>query len=439
MAVRILRPLAALTLGAAASALLPLAASATTSQFYAPPKVIKQGAATTPNVGKGTVRLKVFVKKNGTVGAISIVKSTNHGDDATAMEIAKASTYKPGARDGVPIDAFYTMDLKFTSSGVQADAGSGASAGASGGGLAQANALVRAGKYADAKTEINAYLVSHPNDPGAEALLGVADAYLKDAAGATAAFDAAGTIPDRFKIVAAQAYGDAAVDALKAKSNDQAAALATKGLALQSNVNLYYIRGTAYANAQKYPQATADLEKAKELASTGHADATTINAIDASLATSYILGGQVDKGTALAKSVKQRDPSNTRIDDALAAYYNQQAVTAMNAGKRDDAVAALEQGAAAVPSRAPALYVSAANALSSGNAPDWKRVKAEADKALALSPNDPRANFIAGIALANSNDAKNAIPYLQKAKANAGSDTDLNNQIDAALKKLGAK
>ena len=433
MSERTPRLLAALAVGAISIASLPLAASAQTSTFYTPPKIIKQGPSSSPVVGTGSVTIKVFVKKNGAVGPVEIVKSTNHGDDAAATEIAKSSTYKPGLRDGKPIDAFYTLALKFRGSAVTTDTGSRSND------VNQANALIRAGKYADAKTALQSYLTGHPNDKDAEALLGVADTYLNDAQGAATAFDAAGTIPERFKVVAAKAYADAAVDALKAKNNDQAIALSDKALALQQNVNTLFIQGTAYANAQKYPQAIADLEKAKAQATAGHADAATLNAIDASLATSYIFGGQPDKGMAIAKQLKQRDPSNTRVDDTLAAYYNQEAVAAMKAGKKTEAVTDLETAAKAVPSRAVVLYVQAANVLSQGDKPDWKAVKAEADKALALDPNDARANYVAGIALANSGDSKGAIPLLQKAKANAGSDASLNADIDAALKKLGQK
>jgi tetratricopeptide (TPR) repeat protein len=347
------------------------------------------------------------------------------------VEIAKSSTYKPGVRDAKPIDAFYTMALKFNGSSVVNDTGTSSNQ------LLQANALIRANKFADAKTELQSYLTSHPADKDAQALLGVADAYLNDPAGAATAFDAAGTVPERFKVVAAKAYADAAVDALKAKSYDRAIALSDKALALQQNVNTLYIRGAAYANAQKYPQAIADLEKAKSLAAAGNADAATLNAIDGSLATSYVFGGQADKGIALARELKRRDPSNTRVDDTLASYYNQQAVAAVKAGKTEEAVADLENAAKIVPSRGVVLYVQAANVLAQGDKPDWKRVKSEVDKALAIDTNDARANYVAAIALANQGDNKGAIPLLQKAKANAGSDTSLNADIDTALKKLG--
>jgi TonB family protein len=430
---RIARPLAALALCALMPAASMLPASAQTGTFYTPPKLLQRAQSSVPIAGTGSVTVQVFVHKNGAIGNVKVQKSTNHSDDAAALDIAKHSTYKPGVKDGKPIDAFYTMALKFNGSSVVNDTGTGSNE------LLQANALIRANKFADAKSVVQSFLTSHPGDKDANALLGVADAYLNDAAGAAAAFDAAGTIPDRFKVVAAKAYSDAAVDALKAKNNDQAIALADKALALQQNVNTLFIQGTAYANAQRYPQAIADLEKAKAQATAGHADAATMNAIDSSLAISYVLGGRLDQGVALAKELKQRDPSNTRVDDALATYYNQQAAAAAQAGKKDEAVTDLENAARAVPSRAVVLYVQAANVLSQGTTPDWKRVKAEADKALAIDGNDARANYVAGIALANGGDGKSAIPYLQKAKANAGSDASLNADIDAALKKLQPK
>ena len=303
--------------------------------------------------------------------------------------------------------------------------------------LARANALLRAGKYEAARTAIRGYLSKHPGDRDAELLLGVASSFLNDSDLAVAAYDSAGSIPARYAAVAAKAYADAAVEALKAKDNLKAIALASKSLTLQKSVNSLFIRGTAYANAQRYPEAIADLERAKTQATEGHADAATLNAIDSSLATSYIFGGQSDKGVALAQAVKQRDPANTRVDDTLAAYYNQRAVAAMQAGDKEGAVSILEKAAVSVPSRAVVLYVQAANVLSQGASVDWKRVKAEADKALALDPNDARANYVAGIALANQSDRNGAISFLKKAKANAGSDASLNADIDTALKKLG--
>src|ERR1035437_242171 len=214
MVERTLRPLAALALGALCLALTPLAALAQTSQYYTPPKLIKQATPTTPIAGTGSVTVQVLVNKNGSIGNVKIQKSTNHGDDAAALEIAKNSTYKPGYRDAKPIVAFYTMALKFNGSSVVNDTGTTSNE------LVAANGLIRANKFAEAKTALQSYLAAHPGSKDAEALLGVADAYLNDAQGAAAAFDAAGTIPEQFKVVADRPCCDAAVDALPPKNNE---------------------------------------------------------------------------------------------------------------------------------------------------------------------------------------------------------------------------
>jgi len=424
---RLLAALALLALGG-----LPLAGSAQTEKFYRPPKALKLGSHSAAVAGNGTVQVKVFIKKDGSLGSATVTKSTNHADDAAALQIAKSSSFRAGTLDGVPGDYFYTMLLKFN--GAQVSSGDTDTTG-----LAPATALVRAGKYDQAKTEINAYLAAHPGDKDAEALLGVAEGYLGDASGAATAFDAAGSIPPNYRVVAAKAYADAAVAALKSHQNDDAIALGNKALALQQNVNTYFILGTAHTDAHQFPAAIAEFEKAKSLAVSGKADASTLDTIDSGLMAAYLFGGETDKGLALAQDLRKRDPSSTRIDDTLVSYYTQQAVAELSSGKRDQAVATLEAGAVAVPKRAATLYVQAANIIAGAQPPDWKKVKAEADKALAADPSDAHANFIEGVSLANSGDKPGAVTYLQKAKANAGSDAALVSSIDAALKAVGQK
>jgi tetratricopeptide (TPR) repeat protein len=426
------RLLTALALGALPLATFPLAASAQTSKFYSPPKIVKYGKATTPVAGSGVVELKVFVKKNGSVGNVQVLNSTNHGDDKAAMEIAQTSTYKPGSLDAKPEDAFYTIKLRFNGSSFQADTGSTSTD------VNSANALLHAGKYAEAKTQLQAYLTAHPGDKNAEALLGVADTYLNDPTAAASDFDQAGTIPSTFTAVAAKAYADAAISAIKAKNYDQAQTLAQKSSALQPSANAYYVQGVAALNAQQYDKAASSLEHARSIAQSGKADAKTLNAIDEELVQAYVMGGQQQKGLELAQELKRREPSNTQIDNAIAASYNQQAQAAAKSGNTSQAVADLEAGAKAAPGSAAILYVNAAQimAQSAKSTDDWKRVKAEADKALAIEPNSAPANYIEGIALGNSGDLNGAKSALQKAKANVGSDAQLSAQIDAQLAQL---
>ena len=418
--------LAVMLLGA-----VPLAAAA---QQYVPPKLLKQGSSTSTIGGVGSVTVKVFVKADSSVGSVEVEKSTNARDDAAATEIAKNSSYTAGVCDGKKIDAFYTFVLNFTANSVSIEGQPSVSE------LASATALLRAQKYAEAKADAQAYLVKQPGDPAALAVLGAADSFLNDTPGALAAFEKAGPIPEQFRNIAAKVYADAGVEALKARDNDRAIALATKALGLQESVNALYIRGTAYANAQNYTAAQGDMEKAKMMAIAGKADAATLNAIDAALTTAYLFGGQSAKGLALAQALKARDPAGAaRVDTAIEAYYTNQAAAAVTAGKKDEAVSVLETGAAAVPARAVSLLVQAANVLAQGTTVDWKRVKAEADKALAIDANDARANYIAGVALGNAKDNAGALTFLQKAKANAASDSALSAQIDAAIRSIRSR
>jgi TonB family protein len=395
------------------------------------PSLVRQGLPTSAVVGEGQVTVRVLVTANGTASDAQIERSNNADDNPAALEIARSSVYRPAIRNGKPIDAPYVMALNFAASSVVNDTG------AVDKDILAANGLIRAKRFAESKQALVAFLAGHPNEPHAEALLGVAESYLGDTAGAMAAFDSAGPIPEAFKVVAAKTYADAAVDALKARDNARAIALATKAMALQQSVNVLYIRGTAYANAQDYPNAITDLENAKTQARAGHADKATLNAIDASLATALIFGGQPAAGMALADELRGRDPGNTRIEQAVAAYYNQMAVAAMHAGDGAGAVRTLEQGAAAAPSKAVALYVQAANVLAQGPSPDWSRVEAESQKALSLDPNDAGANYVVGIARANHGDRVGGAAALQRARANVGADDALRTDIDKALGKLG--
>lgn len=423
--------LTALAMGA-----LPLVASAQTAVFYVPPKLASRGTSTTPITGKGTVTVKVFVHANGKADVPSAVsKSTNHGDDAAALEIARTSTYKPGSKDGKPTDAFYTFVLNFTGAGAVGDAGGETSNGT----LQKVAALERSGNYAGAKSQLATYLQTSPNDKQANLLLGVADAFTDDFSAAAAAFDKAGTIPAKYKTLAAKTYSNAAVAALKASNFDAAIAYAGKAIALIPSGEPYNIRGNAEYAQKKYDAAVADLEKARDLAIVEKADNHQLAIIETNLTAAYMGAGQSDKGLAQAKEVTRLDPSVTQTGDLIAQYYNDKATALVKAGDRKGAADQLDAGAAAVPKYAVQLYGNAATILASDTKPDWKVVKAEADKALAIDPNDARSNYVAGVALANDKDTKDALVYLNKAQASAktGTDADLSKQIDAALKQLG--
>jgi Tfp pilus assembly protein PilF len=428
MSVRLMPPfamIAALAVGA-----LPVRAAAQTAVFYVPPKLASRGTNTTPISGKGTVTIKVFVHANGKADVPSTVaKSTNHADDAAALEIAKNSTYKPASKDGKPADAFYTFVLSFTGGGAVSDASNETSNAA----LQKAAVLERNGNYAGAKAQLANYLQTKPDDKEANLLLAVANAFTD------AAFDKAGSIPAKYKTLAGKTYSNAAVAALKANENDAAITFAGKAIDLTPSAEPYNIRGSAEYAQKKYDPAISDLEKARDLATAEKADNHQLAIIETNLTAAYMGAGQTDKGLAAAKDVARLDPSITQTGDLIAQYYNDKATALVKSGDRKGAADQLDAGAAAAPKYAVQLYGNAAMILANDGKPDWKVVKAEADKALAIDPNDARSNFVAGVALANDKNTKDALTYLTKAQASAksGNDADLSKQIDAALKQLG--
>jgi TonB family protein len=442
--IRIARSLVAAALIAPALAALPVHALAQTQSFYVPPKIVKQGKATSPIAGSGRVEVKVFVHKSGTVGSVTVVRSTNHADDAAAVEIAKTASYKPGTRDGQPGDDFYTFWLTFNGQTVAVDASGEDSLnrGAANGAMEAINALLGAGKYDEAKTQLQAYLTTHPGDNTAQTLLAASDYYLNDFDDAADAFEQVTTLQPTFVAVAYRSYEAAASDAIKAKKYDQAIAYSTHAIALQpTNPVPYFFRGTAQTYQQSYAPAIADLEKAKSLESGGTTPPETVNTIDIALVQAYFAADQADKGVALAQQVRARDPANAQLIAILSNHYVATGNAAAKAGKAADAVSDYEQAAQLVPGQAAQLYIGAANIL--GNAAktpdDFKKALAEVRKALALVPDDAGANYVAGVLAANSGDQPGALAYLQKAKANVGSDAALAAKVDAALKKLGPK
>lgn len=442
--IRIARSLVATALVAPALAALPVHALAQTQVFYVPPKIVKQGKPTSPIAGSGRVEVKVFVRKSGAVGSVTVVKSTNHADDAAAVEIAKAASYKPGTRDGKPGDDFYTFWLTFNGQTVGVDsAGEDAlNRGAANGEMESINALLGAGKYAEAKTQLQAYLTAHPGDNTAQTLLGASDYYLNDFDDAADAFEQVNTLQPTFVAVAYRSYEGAAGDAIRAKKYDQAIGYATHGIALQPmNPVPYFYRGAAETYQQNGAQAIADLEKAKSLETGGTTPPETVNTIDVALVQAYLAADQADKGVALALQVRARDPGNVQLVTILSNYYVTAGNAAAHAGKAADAVSDYEQAAQLVPAQAPQLYIGAANIL--GNAAktpdDFKKALAEVRKALALTPDDAGANYVAGVLAANAGDQPGAVAYLQRAKANVGADAALAAKVEAALKKLGPK
>jgi len=415
-----------------------LPAPAQIESFFSPAKIIASGKSTTPTAGKGTVKIKVYVRSNGTLDATktTVMSSTNAGDNAAALEVAASAKYKPAARDGKPTASFYTFALTFS------DNGASVSDDTSNGDVRKYAAMASSGNYAGAKAGLTDYLKTNPSDPDANQLLGVADYYMQDYSGAAAAFDKGGAIAAKYKAVAGDAFTKAGTQALRDNIPDTAVAYSTKAAELAPSAEAYNTRGSAEIAQKQYEAAAADIEKARALYLQGKPENAQLAKLDANLATAYLGAGQSEKGLAAARDAAKLDPSLASVQYAIAQYYNDKANAAIKAGNTDDAIAQFDAGAAAAPNQAVSLYGNAALTLAKEAKPDWKRVKVESDKALAVDPSDARANYTAGLALFNEKNPKEALTYFIKAQASAknGTDTELITRIDLAIKQLnGAK
>ncbi len=426
----------ALLLGFSAAAAATPAVAQTSASYYFPAKLLKQGKATSPNAGAGTVVVQVAVNPDGTFKVQNVIRSTNPGNNKAALEIAQTSKYKPAERGGKAIFAFYDFTLKFTKSSVSSveeDTG-----GPTSGSLSTYTGMIRDGKYSEAKTGLDSYVAAHPSDTEGQGLLGVANTYLKDYPSAVKAFDLAGTLSPKVAPMAAEAY----LQYAESPSTDKSAAVdaAKKAVQYTPNVATYNVLGNAQQNNGDFAAGVTSFEKALSLAQadpkfTPHSRAI----LEANLANAYAAAGDMTKAEAAAAASVKLDPSVTTAKSAVAEYYFKKGQDLEKDGKYADAAAQYEAGAAESPSDAVTLYSQAALAyLNMKPSAQPAKAKADADKALAIDANSPRANFLAGVALADQGNSKDALTYLNKADsaAKAANDTALVAQIEAAIKQL---
>jgi TonB family protein len=427
------RILGAATVGSLVCVLGASAALAQSTGYYDPPKLVKQGTATSPVSGSGVVEVQVRVNADGTFKVEKIVRSTNHEDDAVAMQMAQTAKYAPATKDGKKITAFYTYKLNFVihngSASVAAPSNS----------LASYETEVRAGKYTAARAGLSTYLQSHPDDPQASALLGVSEYFLNNFADSAAAFDKAGTVPKSYVAVAANAYAKTAQNAISSKNGSVAVAMATKAKQLDPGVATWNLLGNAQVVAGDYTSAVQSFGESRTLAANdSKIDAKERGTIASNLVAAYVSANQIDKAVALLPEVKQDDPSNTMGLSHVVDYYAKKGQASWDAGKYSDAIDWYEKGAALGGPYAHTMYTSEALVYMQMAHPNWDTVKSIADKALALSPDDARANLAAGIALMQQRKYQDAANYLARADraAKAAGDTDAASKAERALTEL---
>jgi tetratricopeptide (TPR) repeat protein len=159
------------------------------------------------------------------------------------------------------------------------------------------------------------------------------------------------------------------------------------------------------------------------------------------LAVSQFNTGALAAGAATAKDVARLDPLQTpKLNQAAYVAVNNSAIALANAGKTADSVAQFENAAEIFPADAGSFYGQAAYVMLTQKTIDYKKLKAEADKALAIDPTNGRALFVNAFVAAQAGDAKTAVANMNKAKLSQlySSDPTFAKQVDDNLKKLSA-
>ncbi|HEY5257123.1 MAG TPA: energy transducer TonB [Candidatus Baltobacteraceae bacterium] len=361
-----------------------------------PARLATRGTTTTPPAGAGRVVVQVLVNANGSHKATRVIRTSNAGDNKAAMEIAQSSTYHPATRNGKPIVWFYDYTLVFTGSSVStSDLGPPNSQ------LGQIGRMVRAGNYAGAKAMATTYLASNPGNTQARTQLGVAEYFAGDYTDSAQAFSQVGTVSARYKQLAAHAFASAAV-ALSTSNPATAVSYGKKAVQLDGGANSLFALGVAELGAKDAASAVVNLKKARSL---GFAQKTTdlkskVN-LDTALLEAYSQQGDSAGVQAIAAEIKQLDPTSPVPGRILGNQYLAAAFASLQALKYDDAVKNFDLAAQAGDSQVQVTaYAQASLALAEEQKPDYDKVKAYADKALAVKSDDALANFAEGVALA---------------------------------------
>lgn len=410
---------------------LPTLASAQ-SQAYVASSRTTQAPSCLPVPVKGTVMVQVLVHPDATFAVQRVISSTNPADNDAALDIARHSSYAAATRNGKPVEEFNDFAIEFTEPlpGIAKSVD-----------VCNAYAQIRAGQYADARSGLAAYIVAHPDDQEGYLFLGVAAGFAKDYSAAVVAFDKVANIPDRFLNLVVESYQNLMSDKRAAGAFADVLPLATRVMQLApKDPNAPYLRGLSEIPLKRYPAAVADIENAFGLLAAAKLSDADRAGVGENLLAAYLLNGDMEKAKALIPVIKTLDPNaQARIDTAIFMGVVGNANTLLAAGNYAASVTELEAGTTLLPSEAVNFYHRALGVLSSQKPIDWKKIKAEAEKALAVDKTDGLSNFYKGLALNNGeNNPKGALPFLKLAKSSSAysSDTSFAKQVDTALKAL---
>ncbi|MGB8519154.1 MAG: tetratricopeptide repeat protein [Candidatus Tumulicola sp.] len=384
-----------------------LPAAAQYSNEFSPAKLLKQGKTSVDIAGTGMVVVQVQVNADGSHKAIKVIKSTNQGDNGAAMDIAQNSSYRPAHRGTTPVTAFYDFTLKFNGKSVanaESDSGGGGGGSGSDSSLSPAAqsvaALIRQKNYSGAKSRAQADLISAPDDQSLRQMLGVAAFDSGDVSTAAAAFDKVPTIGKQFQPAAAASFAAASVAAVD-QNPQQALAYAQKAVALNPDANSRFALGTAQLANKQFADAVTTLKavRASAMNDPKLSKSAKVN-IDARLMSAYLATGDSQSAATIASEIKQLDPTSTLPGRVLGNTYWKMGVDAATALKYDDAFKYYEMAAAQGDAEvAVTADTEAAFLVTKTQKPDFKKMQAYADKAIAAKPDDAQANFAEGIAL----------------------------------------
>lgn len=420
---------------AALVALTQLPAAAQYANEFVPAKLIKQGTTSTAIVGSGTVVVQVQVNADGTHKAIKVIHSSNSGDNPAAMEIAQNSSYRPAHRGTTPITSFYDFTLKFNGKSVSSNTSAGGGGVPGGGSLSpaasQVAALIRQGQYEAAKSKAQSALMSSPSDESLRQMLGIAAFDAGDYETAASAFDKVGTIGPQFRAIAARSFATAAVK-IASSNASQSLGYAQKAMSLDHGANSQFALGVAQLANGDVASALTSLKGAQSAAM---ADpkvpvSSKVN-IDAELVEAYLANHDTAQAQAMVAQIKQLDPNSTAGSAAMALSLINAGTKAADAKDTATALSDYDQAAAVGDAKlAVTANTLAAFAIARTEKPDYKRMQAYAEKALAGNPNDASANFAEGIALSAQWGANHDASMKQKA-------TDALNKADQQAKAEG--
>jgi tetratricopeptide (TPR) repeat protein len=262
---------------------------------------------------------------------------------------------------------------------------------------------------------------------------------------AAAAFDKVSTISSQFRPAAAASFAEAAVKV--AQSNPtQSLSYAQKAMSLDPSANSRFALGVAQLANGDNAGAVASLKAAHDASMSN--PKIPVNSkvnIDTELLQAYLANHDTADAQAIAAQIKQLDPSSTAASQAVGVGLIKSGQAALDAKDYATALSDFDKAAATGdPTVAVTADTQAALAVSQTPKPDYKRMQAYAESALAIQPNNALANFAEGIALAgqyNSNHddgtKKRAIAALDKADQQAKTDGNiaLSLQIESFEKK----